>query len=716
MKRTLLSTIFILFAFAAYTQVATRYLSDVSAMVPGYAEVTTINTRTINYTASVPDPEPTPVDEDTTTEGNGVFIYGDVIPASINMSDGNITPTSIGNVWTLRISIPNAKNIGFSFSQFSLSPNAEMYIFNENRTILKGGIKQETFTDASNVSISPITANAIIIYIIEPNNFNTIQSNVTLAEVTAGFQDIEEDLSTMARHAECMIDVQCFPDKQFSARAVARISVPVGRNRVGLCTGTLVNNEANDGRAFLLTAFHCVDENDNKVLEADEINAFLRANFQFHLWKTECGGNEINPFIEYTGATLRASYPFTDMALFELNNPPGVGDSVNYAGWSRNEDAPSNTESYVIHHPRGFDMRLTPTRRVRNFFWNGGYWQASYQYARGAVAPGSSGSALFNENGQVVGQLKGGWSGCFTQGFSDRYGKFDESWTGFGTNETRLSNWLSTTQNLNNSGTLVSSALHVQGPEQITCANDVSYSVSIRFLDASYEWSVSSNLQIISGLGTPSITVRATNGNNNNEFINVIVRTPTKGHRRFVTLNKTIIVGDQNLNFPIYGVNTASCDEIVTFRTEPGALEYYWSWPYDWTYISGEGTTLLKLRTPQHNTYNDEIVLGTFGQCMSGGTLEVHAVEVRCSYYYYSMSPNPTSSTVTVSAKETTTKGQKVDKAITELNVYDKFGNLKKRQKFNKMKKATLDVSNLSSDIYILEIADGNSRERQQLS
>ena len=91
-------------------------------------------------------------------------------------------------------------------------------------------------------------------------------------------------------------------------------------------------------------------------------------------------------------------------------------------------------------------------------------------------------------------------------------------------------------------------------------------------------------------------------------------------------------------------------------------------------------------------------------------------MQANCGGYYYTVGPNPSSSTVTVSAQETTATGERIDKNISELNIYDKLGNLKKRQKFNRLKRATIDVSDLKQDIYILEIVDGNFRERQQLS
>src|SRR5204863_3860682 len=65
-------------------------------------------------------------------------------------------------------------------------------------------------------------------------------------------------------------------------------------------------------------------------------------------------------------------------------------------------------------------------------------------WSLGVTEPGSSGSPLFDNNHRVIGQLHGGPSACTQSGtnLSDYYGRFFRSWTGGGTNTTRLSNWL----------------------------------------------------------------------------------------------------------------------------------------------------------------------------------------------------------------------------------------------------------------------------------
>lgn len=136
-----LLTISCIYADSQILRIATTP-SQIPTQIPGYNEVSAINTKTFSYTPSVPVAPPTPIDDDSTTEDSKIYHYADNLPVSISIADGNITSTSIGKVWTLRISIPNALNIGFSFNQFNLSSTAQMYIFNEDRTVLDSAMKK----------------------------------------------------------------------------------------------------------------------------------------------------------------------------------------------------------------------------------------------------------------------------------------------------------------------------------------------------------------------------------------------------------------------------------------------------------------------------------------------------------------------------------------------------------------------------------------------
>jgi pimeloyl-ACP methyl ester carboxylesterase len=167
----------------------------------------------------------------------------------------------------------------------------------------------------------------------------------------------------------------------------------------------------------------------------------------------------------------------------------------------------------------------------------------------------------------------------------------------------------------------------------------------------------------------------------------------------------------------IYGPTSLSCGEYASYQVANNSnFAYNWSFPSDWTYAYGQGTPILYVQAPSYSYGNSS---GDVSVTVYDGCDYYYSsvyVDVSCGYYYYSMSPNPASSTITVSSKETNAKGVKVDKTITEINIYDKLGNLKMHRKFNKEKKVDLNISNLSADLYYLEIVDGTYKERQKLS
>lgn len=518
-------------------------------LIPGYSQVSTINQQSLSFTYTLPPPPPTPIDGDTTTEVNWKLKYGKVIPVSFSLANGNYTQTSEGKVWTLSIKVlGGAKNIGLTFDPITLVSNAELYVYNESKTILMGPVKSESFSQPGVITTAACKDSTITIYVIEKNS-SVFQSSFSISKLIAGFLDMNNlNNARVAWNTSCMEHVQCFSDKMPYAYAVTRIEVGGFQG-----TGTLINNETNNTRPYLLTAFHLIDLNNDNQISTDEINALRTALFRFQFWRTICHQDNINIGISFTGAILRAARPTkgaSDMVLLELINNPGLADGVTYAGWNRSTSPPSNNSSSIIHHPDGKDMRLTNTSSVGNYIFSDEYWQAYYQNAS-AMAPGSSGSALFNGSNQLVGQLKGGWSYCGI-GFSDRYGKFSKSWSGGGTNDTRLSNWLSPNQNLSSMNLFDPTTVSILGSDAVSCSGTTQYSLSYNFFDVNYVWTVTNNLQIVSGQGTPSITVSRISNGTGTITVNL---TSNKGYNRTLIKTKNVSVGTVSISSSINGCN-----------------------------------------------------------------------------------------------------------------------------------------------------------------
>lgn len=173
-------------------------------------------------------------------------------------------------------------------------------------------------------------------------------------------------------------------------------------------------------------------------------------------------------------------------------------------------------------------------------------------------------------------------------------------------------------------------------------------------------------------------------------------------------------------DYPVSGPDNTTCNSYVTYRTNQlaGATNYAWFYPSDWTYIDGLGTYTITLRTPSTAT-SDNYTVGVrvANSCDAGGSYAIKNTFLSsCDGVInsYSISPNPATSDVTVSS--VAANKQTPQKTITAVNIYNQQGNLKKQQAFNKVKKAIINVSNLPTGIYFIEIVDGQHKERQQLS
>jgi hypothetical protein len=186
------------------------------------------------------------------------------------------------------------------------------------------------------------------------------------------------------------------------------------------------------------------------------------------------------------------------------------------------------------------------------------------------------------------------------------------------------------------------------------------------------------------------------------------------------SVSKTVHSGTYgSSDYPISGPSTGSCGSSLYFNTVdlPGATNYQWFWPSGWTYYSGQGTRFLTVQPPSYGSSSGVVGVRVDNACGTGGSPATRFVQISCGgggYYYYSVSPNPATSKVTVSSKDEKTTEKHT--TITELNIYDQQSALRKSQKFNKVKNGTIDIGNLPVGIYIIEIIDGDYKERQQLS
>ena len=347
-----------------------------------------------------------------------------------------IDPNSDVAVWQLGVECPEATSISFELSRFDIPKNAQLYIWNKDRTEFLGSFTRENMNTERTFGIGILHSDKVFLEYVVPMNSKT-WGEIEIGKIVHGYRPIlashfDVDRGPFGSSGACNINVNCpeGADWQVEKRSVALI-VEGGD---AICSGALVNNTAQDGTPYFLTANHCLGGSTANWV------------FYFNHESATCGGSSGPTNQSISGSVIRASNAASDFALLELNSTPPASFNAYYAGWDNSDNPSANTAAVGIHHPSGDVKKICFENEAPTLNVNGGAqtWYIA-EWEDGVTEGGSSGSPLFNQNKRIIGQLYGGFAACagsVNNGEADWYGRFGVSWDNGNTNSTRLSNWL----------------------------------------------------------------------------------------------------------------------------------------------------------------------------------------------------------------------------------------------------------------------------------
>ncbi|MHC4261838.1 MAG: trypsin-like serine peptidase [Planctomycetota bacterium] len=352
--------------------------------------------------------------EDEARGKSGPWRYGEVLPVRYSIEDSGAW--SLGpngeRVWRLRIVAPGALSVSLEFDAWELPEGSSLFLYDDERRDVYGAYGAHNNKDDGRMAILPFPGESVTLEYVEPAEIEQ-PAALVIGSVIHGYRDVlgrieEEDKSSgYAGSGGCNVDVNCpvASDWQDEKRSVCR-TLSGG----ALCSGALINNSAQDGTQYLLTANHCGSMNG--------------AIFLFNYERNGCGNGGTNSGQSVQGSSLMVSASSSDYRLVRVNQQIPASYGVYYAGWNRSSQAPSSTVG--IHHPSGDVKKIcfdddSPLKSGSN--WRVADWEL------GVTEGGSSGSPLFNNNGQIIGQLCCGQAFCGFV-FNDYYGRLDLSWSG----------------------------------------------------------------------------------------------------------------------------------------------------------------------------------------------------------------------------------------------------------------------------------------------
>lgn len=367
-------------------------------------------------------------------------------------------------VWRIGIECPGAISVNFEFSEYALPNGAQVFVIDEN------GGHIGAFTSANDfgqhvLGVQPVPGSLIIIEYLVPATGPI--GRLRIGQVTHGYRDVFSYARALGSSGACNNNVICPEGDPWrdQIRSVAMIVV----SGSGICTGTLINNCAQNGTPYFLTANHCLPGNLN-------VSTWV---FRFNWDSPTCSPTTNGPTSQtVSGATLLAHGTGSDFALLQLASTPPPNYNVYYSGWDRSGNTPSNQT--CIHHPSAdikkisFDYNAASTAT----YGSAACWRIA-AWDDGTTEPGSSGSGLWDQNKRLIGQLYGGEATCGNN-VNDYFGRFAVSFSS-------LQTWLGSCGNTldgydPNAAVLLLDAqvTGITGASGNNCSGSISPSVTVR--------------------------------------------------------------------------------------------------------------------------------------------------------------------------------------------------------------------------------------------
>ena len=342
-------------------------------------------------------------------------------------------------VWYIKIKSPGAYSLSILFDRYRLPVGAKLFVYSEDQKHIRGSFTYKNNKWNSMLPIAPVKGDEIVIEYHEPVNAE-FKGELHIASVAHDYKNVFNYLDKSTKgfgdSGDCNVNINCDNDEvwQQLKHAVCKITY-----NGWLCSGTLINNTCQNGYPYFLTANHCI----NNPIDANA------AIFYFNYESETCENFEGRKDQTVAGSKIIATPPkeTLDFTLLQLNENPPPGYEPYFAGWSRDIIDPESVTS--IHHPRGDIKKITKSydgASTGNFvdpildFYDYTHWWID-AWDEGTTEGGSSGSPLFNQNGQIIGDLTGGQADCDFN-YNDYFQKFNHSWNTFNESNYQLQNWL----------------------------------------------------------------------------------------------------------------------------------------------------------------------------------------------------------------------------------------------------------------------------------
>jgi PKD repeat protein len=393
--------------------------------------------------------------EDVQRDKNGE-LYRIGVPIFTNITTINsglwTTQPNGDRVWELKIKSTGAEALSFIFSNFKLYGNSFFTVSDLNGVFRHKPVYKADMLEDFQQHLALCFGDELILKLVEPAG--TTPSEILMDRVMYDYRSTGNPMiQKINESASCEVNVNCSPVGdawQDEKRGVARILITDASGQ-GWCSGSLVNNTAQDCKPLFLTALHC-----GVTTSAANSNLW---KFYFRYESPSCTNPStagtlddyfINGCVRKANSNDGGGNTGSDFLLLQLGSATNEAATIAtlktanfnayWNGWDANNSVVAGGAG--IHHPAGDIKKIstfnaTPSSQTYGGSTANTHWRFSWSAnsnGHGVTEGGSSGSPIFKSNGRIFGTLTGGSSFCNQLTAPDLYGKVSYHWTSNGTN------------------------------------------------------------------------------------------------------------------------------------------------------------------------------------------------------------------------------------------------------------------------------------------
>lgn len=334
-------------------------------------------------------------------------------------------------IYRIGFSSPGAAFMDLSFDRFHLPEGGYAYLYNPDTRHCNGPYFPEDISDSMGFSTDLLPGDrALLLCFVPASAKDSMQ--IRLRCIVAG----QKAFFNSGETPSCLINTACEEAEKYHDQVQSVVLIYMDGY---LCSGTLLNNTAQDGTPYILTAAHCMEN-----ISAPHYGSW---KFYFNIASNSCASNSDGPTLHdldlqvMTGCQLVAKGENSDFLLLKLNRKIPESYNAYYCGWDRRNSPPKKGMA-GIHHPKGDYKKISLSSQEpvtdncagvgfnRKAFWR-------FFWTQGMAFQGSSGSGLFeSQNKRLIGTLTA-INDVDCQASTDRklswYGKLSYHW--FANNE-----------------------------------------------------------------------------------------------------------------------------------------------------------------------------------------------------------------------------------------------------------------------------------------